>query len=307
MNRVLVTGATGFIGRESIPFLVRERYDVHGVHFGSSPDSELAGVTWHRTDLLNQSETIELIRDVRPTHLLHLAWRVTPQDYWTSPENVRWLESSVGLIQTFCENGGKRAVVAGTCAEYDWRHSPLSEASTPLLPSTLYGICKDSLRRRVGEISERTGLSTAWGRIFFLYGPHDPEERLVPSAIRSLLKCQAVPLRHPDHERDYLHVRDVAGAFVALLNTSVRGPVNVASGSPVVLRRIVEYLAARMGKRDFLVPAAEESGCDDQPPSIVADVGRLRSEVGWRPSIGLEAGLDETLEWFKGKYSRGHP
>ena len=115
--------------------------------------------------------------------LLHFAWYAKPKKYWTSTQNLRWVQSSIELIDLFVKCGGKRIVMAGSCAEYDWDYGVSSEGLTPCRPSTLYGICKHSLQEILTMYSKQAGISSAWGRIFFLYGPYEHPSRLVSHVI----------------------------------------------------------------------------------------------------------------------------
>lgn len=157
-KRVLITGASGFVGRHTVPLLLKGGYEVHAVHCGSASLDEEPRLFWHRCDLLNADEQRRLVKQVKPTHLLHLAWYATPGKYWTSVENIRWVKASLDLTINFMEQGGKRAVFAGTCAEYDWSYGYCSEGVTPTRPATLYGTCKNSLQDMVGHLSRQTGL-----------------------------------------------------------------------------------------------------------------------------------------------------
>jgi len=188
--------------------------------------------------------------------------------------------------------------LAGTCAEYDWSApQPLAEDSA-LAPATYYGACKDATRRVAEGLAERAGVSLAWGRIFFLYGPREDPRRLVASVARALAAGERAPTSAGTQRRDFLHVDDVAGAFAAILDSDVAGAVNVASGEAVAVRRIVELLAGLAGRPDLLdVGALPERPGD--PQVIAADVARLRDEVGFTPCLGFEQGLGATLDWWR--------
>ena len=159
-------------------------YEVHGVcHSGRAPKIE--GVCWHRVDLLAPEGGNAVVESVRPSHLLHLAWYAVPQRFWSSEENVRWVEASLRLLRAFASGGGRRAVVAGSCAEYDVTHGPCSEVTTPRRPSSLYGVAKNALQEVLAVHSWKSGYSAGWARLFQVYGPGEARERLVPSATNS--------------------------------------------------------------------------------------------------------------------------
>ena len=296
MRRVLVTGASGFIGSHSLATLQGKGYEVHAAWLNSR--RELDGVEWHRTDLREPASIKTLVREVRPTHLLHLAWYAIPRDYRESLENLRWCQAGMSLLAEFLEHGGIRAVFAGSCAEYDVGHGICSEDLTPTNPWNFYGTCKDSLRRVVLEFSSRTGLSTAWGRSFYLYGPREPRERLVPAVITSLLRGEKARCTHGRQLRDFLYVQDIADAFVALLDSSSRGIVNIASGEAITIRSIVEEIARQLDLPGQVEFGAIEPAPGD-PPMAVADTRKLREEVGWKPQWSLQDGIAETINWWK--------
>ena len=279
---MLVTGATGFVGRQALAPLAARGYEVHAVGRRDA-------------DLLHPDATVRLIEELRPTHLLHFAWYAEPGAFWQSAENDRWLAASVHLLEAFVASGGTRAAVAGTCAEYSWSGSGvLSEQSTALAPRTPYGDAKNELRAAAEQLS----LSLAWGRIFFLYGPHEDERRLVASVTRALLAGLPAQTTHGRQVRDFLHVADVADAFAALLDSEVEGPVNIGSGEGVAVADVVRRIAAIVGRPDLVELGALEPP-PDEPPLLVADVGRLRDDVGWRPARSLDDGLRDTVDWWR--------
>ena len=294
---VLVTGAGGFIGRHCLPILISNGFEVHavGIHV---PEQKLEGVHWHQLDLFDTKQTFELIEAICPTHLLHFAWYAKPGEYWRSLENIRWVEGSLHLLRAFQINGGKRVVVAGTCAEYDWKYGFCSEGVTPLLPSTLYGVCKSALQHLLKEFSQEAGLSSAWGRIFYLYGPYENPNRLVSSVILNLLQKKTVACSHGNQIRDFLYVEDVASAFVSLLTSQVTGPVNIASGSPVSIRDMVLAVTDHFTESEQVQFGALSSQ-ENEPPLIVGDNRRLTDEVGWQPSYDLATGITQTIRYWQ--------
>ena len=246
MQSVLVTGATGFIGKHTLPLLLSRGFDVHAV--SSKPISQNNNYTWHQADLLNIKETNNLLSKVSPTHLLHFAWYTNPKNYYISHLNLKWLYASLNLLEAFKNTGGKRAIFAGTCAEYEWKYPSYTENKTPLIPSTLYGTCKHSLQEILFSYSQENKLSSAWARIFFLFGPREHPDRLVSFVIRSLLANKVAPLSEGSQLRDFLYVEDVASAFVSILESDVEGPVNIGSGKGMSVRDLVEMICDKMNK-----------------------------------------------------------
>jgi nucleoside-diphosphate-sugar epimerase len=297
MSRVLLTGASGFIGRHAIEGLSSRGYEVHTVTRQPLP-FHAGDVQQHLADLMVERELRSVVEAVRPSHLLHCAWYAVPGKFWMAAENLDWVSASLQLLRAFCASGGRRAVMAGSCAEYDWSGEVLSEADTPLRPQTLYGHAKNSLRELVETAAPILDLSFAWGRIFWLYGPHEAPGRLVCDVTRAMVRGEVAKCSHGRQQRDFLHVVDVANALVALLDSEVLGAVNIASGEALPVRSIVERIATLIGRTD-LPRFGELSASPKEPSRLVADVRRLREQVGFRPRFDLATGLADTVDWQK--------
>ena len=297
-KRVLVTGATGFIGRNALAPLVTYGYEVHAV-YNDVPLPNMPEIHWHQANLLEASEIERTVGAVRPTHLLHFAWYAAPGAYWTSPLNRSWQEATKTLLAAFKESGGTRAVCAGTCAEYDWAlaHDTLREDS-PLKPSTLYGQCKHETHLWAEEYSKKNDISFAWGRIFFLFGPNEAPQRLVPSVVNALLKKEPALCSSGEQVRDFLLVDDVAAAFCALLTSSVEGVVNIGSGEATAVKDIIWSIAGMLHGRNLVRLGARPTPANE-PSRIVANISRLKNEVGWQPQYTLQEGLNKTISWWK--------
>jgi nucleoside-diphosphate-sugar epimerase len=296
---VLVTGASGFVGRRALAPLLERGYEVHAVGRGArAPGGTPDAVVWHGADLLDAGARRALVAEVGASHLLHLAWYAEPGAFWTARDNAPWVAATIGLVDQFAAAGGERAVLAGSCAEYDWDGPQPLREDAAIAPATYYGVCKDATRRVCAGLADVAGLRFAWGRIFFLYGPGEDRRRLVASVASRLVRGERAPTSAGTQLRDFLHVDDVAGAFAALVDSGVEGAVNVASGEGVAVRAIAERLAAAAGHPELLDVGAVAQRPGD-PPEVTADVARLRDEVGFAPALSLRDGLEQTVAWWR--------
>jgi nucleoside-diphosphate-sugar epimerase len=298
-RRVLVTGASGFIGRHAVPDLLARGYEVHTVGRRQIFDG-IDAVRQHSADLLVEAEMYCLMESIRPTHLLHLAWNVTHSQFWTTLDNLDWVAASLKLSRAFSQAGGQRAVYAGTCAEYDWSYELLDEIRTPLVPTTLYGRAKRALHSLVESAADQTRVSTAWGRIFFLYGPNEAPTRLIAHVITALLQGQPALCSPCMQERDLMHVEDVARAFVNVLDSDWEGPVNVASGTCLPLSDAVLMIGELTGRPDLVRLGARPMPANE-PRRLAAATQVLNNRIGFQPRYKLRDGLEATVNWWRSR------
>jgi nucleoside-diphosphate-sugar epimerase len=296
-QRVLVTGATGFLGSHCLRPLVERGYEVLAL-YRERPPLEHSGVQWVRGDVMDREAMRAVLAQHKPQGLLHLAWFVEPGKLINDPSNISWVAASLDLIRAFRDNGGVRCTISGSCYEYDWRYGYCVEGVTPCEPDTLYGASKDALRRAYLEYCRVSGLAGAWGRAFFMYGPRENRARLVSSVILSLLNGAAAKSSHGLQIRDYLHIQDVADGMVALHASAARGAYNIAAGVPCTIREIVELLGKITGRSDLLQIGVLPARANDAP-LVLGDGSRTLADTGWKPRIGLEAGLAMTVDWWR--------
>jgi nucleoside-diphosphate-sugar epimerase len=297
MKKVLVTGASGFIGRQCLPLLLSKGYEIHALARRRPPETAQTAVSWHEIDLLRPGCAAALIREVRPDCILHLAWYAEPGKFWEARENLDWVRASLELLCAFADNGGRRIVAAGSCAEYDLSAGECVESVTSLVPATLYGTCKHALERILDTSSRRTGLGTAWGRFFFLYGPHEHPSRVVAYVVRSLLRGEPALCSEGKQILDFLHVEDAASAIVSLIDSEIYGPVNIGSGRPIAVRAVLQEIGRQLGRLELIRFGARAASSETD--RCWANTERLVKETGWGPRYNLSSGIAQTIEWWR--------
>lgn len=282
--KVLLTGATGFIGRRVLDVLQQQGIDILTLGRHRPPGD----IDFIQADLL-YDDLESRLSGYEASHLLHLAWYTEPGQFWHSPRNDEWQQASLHLAQAFIAQGGRHLVAAGSCAEYDWSQGHCHEDETPLHPASLYGRAKNTTRREYEELCRRHQVRFAWGRVFFPYGPGEPAGKLLPSVRDALLGRQPAFAINTQACRDYIHVSDVACAFLTLLTSQAQGAYNIASGEPVRLAELIERLAAMLN-RDPVPLLSLSVSRPGEAPLLAGAVDKLTS-LGWRCHTSLAQGL----------------
>lgn len=302
--RVLVTGASGFIGSHVTRRLLQRGHEVGALV--RAPErawrlrGELAYLRMFRGDLAALGEVEAGLTQWRPDLCIHLAWYAEPGRYAQALENLDSLRASLDLLQLLGRVGCRRVVAAGTCAEYDPTIGIYPE-SAATAPTTLYGASKLALSLVARQLAAQGRFTVAWARIFYLYGPFEDSRRVVPRLIRALRRGEAFPATAGTEVRDYLHVDDVAAAFVALGESDQSGVFNVCSGVPLTVRELMETVGGIIG-RPGLVRFGAVQDPPDQLSSVRGENRRLRNELEWSPRYGLRAGLEQTVDWWSKEF-----
>lgn len=299
--KALITGINGFIGAQTARKCLEAGWEVVGmIRPTSNLDrvKEIEGkVQWVHGDLGSIPEAIENLNDVRPDICIHHAWYAEPGKYPHAIENLGSLNGTLELVTRLPEIGCHRFVGIGTCFEYDFDRGWLREDS-PCVPATLYAGCKHAAAVALPKLAEKVEVDACWVRLFYQYGPFEDHRRLVSSVIKALLAGQTVDTTEGGQVRDFLHVEDVGSGIFAAAEKGLKGIVNVGSGQPVTVRKIVETISTSLGREELVNFGARPYNPTD-PPFVVANATRLKTETDWQPKWNLENGLAQTIDWWR--------
>lgn len=272
-KKVLVTGATGLIGKELVLPLLEAGFDVYAITIDeNNPDNR---VHWLKGSLFDEKFIKECMEKLMPEYLLNMAWATTG-DYLKSDINYSFLNAGVSLLKHFKDNGGKRVVYAGTCFEYKFKEEPLKETDELDADKTVYTFCKNKLHEIAEYFCKMHDISFGYGRIFYVYGRNEDKTRLTGMIIDKLSKNENVIIQSGSLIKDYMYTKDIARAFVKFLDSTVNGVVNICTGNPISIKDFALEIGKTMGKENLIVFQDKPS---NQPRIIVGDNARLINEV----------------------------
>lgn len=252
-RRVLVTGATGFIGSPVVDALLARGAKVTALCRNAARAEAWASARPSRAGLgIMIGDMAELPPgrlDELAAHdgILHLAWERL--DAFKSPEHVdEILPRHLRFLAELVQRGARRLLAVGTCLEYGLAEGCLGE-ELPTRPVTAYGEAKDTLRRELEALCAGRGVVFQWCRLFYMYGPGQAEKSLLSQLDRAIKAgADVFDMSGGEQERDYLPVAEVAELLVRVAaQDAVTGVINCASGCPVTVRALVEEHLRRRG------------------------------------------------------------
>ena len=301
--RVLVTGATGFLGSHVTRALVARGADVTAlVRRGSDPwrvADVLPRLELVSADLAESEASARALQDAAAEVVCDLAWHGVGNRFHQDPSQVSAnLKAHLDLLATAARAGCRRWIGLGTQAEYGPQSARIDERCPPV-PTTLYGAVKLSVSLLGRQLAAQAGMEFVWLRLFSSYGPMDDPGWLIPSVTLRLLGRERPDLTAGTQKWDYLFVEDAAGAVVeAATAPTLDGVFNLGSGRGVAVRDIVEAI------RDLIDPALPLGfGAIPYGPHQImhleADITRLCQATRWRPTTSLADGLARTVEWYR--------
>ncbi|MCL2145207.1 MAG: NAD-dependent epimerase/dehydratase family protein, partial [Endomicrobia bacterium] len=296
-KKVIITGASGLIGKEALEPLQQAGFDIYALTIDDQDawthgcmDARQRQITRIPCNLFDEKTLQNVFKEIKPSYLLNFAWATTG-DYLTSGINFDFLKAGLNLLKCFSENNGKRAVFAGTCFEYKFKDTSLKETDE-INPQTVYAKCKNYLRELAQLYCEQNGISFGWGRIFYVYGHGENEKRLTSQIIKSIKNRKEVIITNGNLVKDYIYSKDIAGGFVKFLDGDVTGIVNICTGKGITLADYAMTIANKFSRPDLIKILNEPT---TQPPVIVGDNTRLIREAGYKIQYSIDMAIDNIL------------
>lgn len=270
-RRILMTGATGFVGRQVVASLIEKEVDIVPVARPKSveklPRSPRIKEPILTEDLFSENEGWWRQTLQGADTVVHAAWYAEPGQYQFSTVNMNCLIGTLRMAQAAAQVGVKRFVGVGTCFEYAQCDQPLS-ADSPLAASSPYAASKAAVYFALSQLLPQYGTEFAWCRLFYLFGEGEDERRLVPAIRKNLREGRPVELTAGHQVRDFLDVSEAGRQIANVALSSKTGAANICSGKPVTVRELAESIADEYGRRDLLKFGARKDNPVD-PPCMV--------------------------------------
>lgn len=305
MKRVLLTGASGFVGANLARRLLHDGHEIHLLLSGQACPWRLVAirseVQFHEADLRDASAVQSIVSHVRPDWVFHLAVR---GGYSWQKRVGTIVETNVlgtvNLLQACLQVGFDAFVNTGSSSEYGWKDHPTAETDY-LEPNSCYAVTKAFGSMFCRQTAWETAAPITTLRLYSVYGPYEEPQRLMPSLVLHGLQGRYPPLAGPDVSHDFVYIDDAVEAYVLAAAQQPQQPgviYNVGTGCQWALRQVIELAAT-------LFDYGETPHWGSMPnrswdgPVWVADNTKIRRELKWEVRHSLPAGIQALAAWFK--------
>jgi len=303
-KRVLVTGGTGFIGANLARRLIADGHEVHLLVRPCEARWRLAGTerqsVLHEASVEQQDRVERIVMEVDPQWVFHLA----AYGAYSSQRDVQRIvrtnyNGTVNLVEACLRTGFEAFVNAGSSSEYGYKDHAPTEAET-VEPNSHYAATKAGATLYCRFVAHKVRRQFTTLRLYSVFGPWEEPTRLIPTLLTRGLHGELPPLVSPKVARDYVYVDDVVDAFVLAAQTSTEDPgvvLNVGTGTQTTIHELVELVRRQL--RVDAVPVWGSMPEREWDTDVwVADPTNVTKVTGWKPGVGLEAGLREFVNWI---------
>lgn len=294
--RILVTGGAGFIGRPALRRLLESTADHVVLAIGRSGATPVAHdrLRWLQANLNEPATYAQAVRDFRPEVVVHLAWEGIPD--FSITQSLANLTAGVRLFDLVLGLGScRKAVVAGTCFEYNQLEGACSEKN-PGQPKDAFTWAKHALRGYLAIRCAGQDVVLAWLRLFYVYGPGQRSGSLIPTVLGHLRRGELPDLKTPKNANDFIYVDDVAEAFLRAVESDIAsGIFNIGSGHSTPVLEMCR-LAEQTARGSEQLAHALEAATRESRTSVNfwADDAATRSLLSWQPRVNEGEGIART-------------
>ncbi|HEY9061466.1 MAG TPA: SDR family NAD(P)-dependent oxidoreductase [Pseudobacteroides sp.] len=303
-KKVLITGASGFIGSHMVQRMAKENANVCALARESSDlwriEDVIEEIDVRNIDLRDQEALVTYVNQIKPDFIFHFgAYGVDARqkDYHVAVNSN--ITGTMNLINAVAETGCEKFINTGSCAEYGNKTAIIQERDE-LCPLSIYGSTKAASVIIAHQIAHEKDIDIITLRSFGVFGENEGSHKFFPNLILSILRNIDINLTLCEQYRDYCYIENIIDGFVlAAKNKTVKnGIFNIGSGvvhkMKVLVDIVFKNLNAQSKPNYGAVPYRENEMWKQQP-----DIKKIQNVLGWEPQIGLEEGIIRTIDWYK--------
>lgn len=311
-EKVLLTGATGFIGANLLKSLVEKGFDISIISRKYSNlwriEHLLPKITNIQGDLTNPKSTATIVKKVKPQIIFHLAnlgvyKGIQPGAKETIEVN---LIGTINLLEATNTLDYKCFVNTGSSSEYGPKNKIMDE-NDDCEPNTIYGFSKLASTYYCSQVARRLNKPIVTLRLFSPYGPYDDPRRLINYAITRALANKPIKLTNPESVRDYIFVDDVVNAYFIAIKRAYRykGEIfNIGSSRQMKVKNVVAKIVKLSNSKSKIVLGKVPLRLQESP-KWQANIEKARKKLAWQPTSSFDEGMKRTILWFK-QYNAHH-
>jgi UDP-glucose 4-epimerase len=297
--RVLITGASGFIGLPLTIRIAELGHNVLAMGRKATETKSLNNLTWLEADLSLLDSYQLQVKSFSPEVIIHLAWQDIP-DY-SLEKSLLNLNQSLEFINLISSlKSCKKILISGSCWEYGKDQGECIDSDNSI-SNNYFTLAKHSLRLWTEMIAKEKSITLGWFRLFYVYGPGQRSESLIPTLFQYLRNEQLPEIKTPYNASDFIYIDDVVEAFKIATYTSFEsGIFNLGSGSAIPALDVCKHIEKIVLNSSSLSKKIEKSIQSlDSEINFWADISKCEVDLKWSPKISLEEGIELTWRHLK--------